>query len=96
MQSTREVTIGQIVKSKAGRDKDRIFIVVDIIDDLYVLIADGDLRKIEKPKKKKIKHLSKYNLVSKEVQERYNEKKRITNLILRREIEKFGLSYPQE
>lgn len=96
MLSTREVTIGQYVKSKAGRDKDRIFIITDIVDDLFVLVADGDLRKIEKPKKKKIKHLSKYNLVSDEVEQRSTEGKKITNLVLRREIEKLGNSSSQE
>lgn len=96
MQSTREVTIGQYVKSKSGRDKDRTFIIIDIIDELYVLVADGDLRKLEKPKKKKIKHLSKYNIISDEVQKRYNEEKKITNLVLRREIEKLGQSKSQK
>ncbi len=91
MQSTREVVVGQFVKSKAGRDKDRTFIIVDIIDDFYVLVADGDLRRIEKPKKKKIKHLAKYNLVSEEIQKRKTEEKKITNLVLRRELERMGL-----
>jgi len=91
LQSTREVVVGQFVKSKAGRDKDRTFIIIDIIDDHYVLVADGDLRRIEKPKKKKIKHLSKYNLVSEEIQKRITEEKKITNLVLRRELEKMGL-----
>lgn len=94
LQSIREVTLGQFVKSKAGRDKNRVFIVVDIIDDLYVLIADGDLRKIEKPKKKKIKHLSKYNLISDEIKQRCEEKKKISNLMLRREIDKLGPNIP--
>jgi ribosomal protein L14E/L6E/L27E len=96
LQSSGEVTIGQFVKSKAGRDKDRVFIVVDIVDDLYVLVADGDLRKLERPKKKKRKHLSKYNLISKEVKKRNLEGKKITNLVLRREIEKLGYSGSQE
>lgn len=95
MQSTREVTIGQLVKSKAGRDKDRVFVVIDIIDELYVIIADGDLRKAEKAKKKKIKHLSKYNIISEEIQKRYNSHKKISNLMLRREIEKLGLHKTQ-
>jgi len=94
--NTREVTIGQFVKSKAGRDKDKIFIIIDIVDDLYVLIADGDLRKVEKPKKKKIKHLSKFNLVSDEIVKRKIEGKKITNLVLRKEIEKLGQSNSQE
>lgn len=95
MQSTREVTIGQLVKSKAGRDKDRVFVVIDIIDELYVIIADGDLRKAEKAKKKKIKHLSKYNIISEEIQKRHNSHKKISNLMLRREIEKLGLHKTQ-
>ena len=37
------VSLGQIVYSIAGRDRGRYFIVVDIIDDNYVLISDGDL-----------------------------------------------------
>ncbi|GFR35247.1 KOW domain-containing RNA-binding protein [Thermobrachium celere] len=52
------VALGQIVHSRAGRDKGRYFIVVGLIDENYVLIADGDLRKIESPKKKKNKTFS--------------------------------------
>lgn len=57
------LSIGQIVKSKAGRDKEECFIVYDIVDEEYVLIVDGDIRKISKPKKKKVKHLQKYKIV---------------------------------
>ncbi len=49
--------IGRFVWSKAGRDKSRLFIVVDRCDDDHVLIADGKLRLVENPKKKKLKHL---------------------------------------
>ena len=49
---------GAIVRSKAGRDKFRYFVVIEVIDESYCLIADGDLRKIETPKKKKISHLA--------------------------------------
>jgi len=52
-----DVVLGQVVYSKAGRDKDRIFIVYKIIDSNYVAIVDGKLRKIDKQKVKKIKHL---------------------------------------
>ena len=43
---------GQIVKSKSGRDKGDVFFVVGVIDDDYVLIADGDRRKSEKSQRK--------------------------------------------
>ena len=45
------ISIGQIVHSRAGRDKDKFFIVVSLVDEEYVLVADGDLRKINNPKK---------------------------------------------
>lgn len=51
------VEIGRIAVSTAGRDKDRYFVIVDIIDDKYVYIVDGDLRTKDRPKKKKLRHL---------------------------------------
>jgi large subunit ribosomal protein L14e len=49
--------IGQVVLAKAGRDKGKLFVIVGKIDEEYVLIANGTNRSIDKPKKKKIKHL---------------------------------------
>lgn len=51
------VVLGQVVYSKAGRDKGKIFIITGLLDDEYIFISDGDLRRIENPKKKKLKHL---------------------------------------
>jgi len=51
------ITTGAVVLSMAGRDAGRLFIVLDAPDEQYALIADGDLRKVEKPKRKKQKHL---------------------------------------
>ncbi len=50
--------LGSIVTSLCGRDKGRSFVVVEIIDADYVYIADGRLRRVESPKRKKIKHIS--------------------------------------
>ncbi len=49
--------IGKYVWSTSGRDKGNLFIVTAVVDDQYVMLADGKLRKLEKPKKKKLKHL---------------------------------------
>jgi ribosomal protein L14E/L6E/L27E len=49
--------IGKIVYSKAGRDKDQYFVIVGILNENFVYIANGDIRNIENPKKKKVKHL---------------------------------------
>jgi len=52
------ITVGRVVRSTAGRDKGRLFLVVGVFDGEHLLIADGDLRKLEKPKKKKLRHLT--------------------------------------
>ena len=46
----------RIVRSLAGRDKDRLFLVVGVTDKGELLLADGKTRKVETPKKKKEKH----------------------------------------
>ena len=51
-------SLGDKVCSTAGRDAKKCFFVVEILDEQYVLISDGKTHKVEKPKKKKIKHLS--------------------------------------
>lgn len=53
----KSVQIGSIVFSKAGRDAGRFFIVTEILDDTYIHLVDGKLRKLQKPKKKKLKHI---------------------------------------
>ncbi len=53
----RPITVGSIVYSRAGRDEGRYFMVTAILDHTYVSIVDGSVRKLAKPKKKKIKHL---------------------------------------
>jgi len=47
----------RVVESKAGRDKGRLFVIVGTRDDGMLLISDGDLRKLAKPKPKKRMHL---------------------------------------
>lgn len=51
------ITAGRVALSKAGRDKGRAFVILEQTEDGHALIADGDLRKIEKPKRKKLMHL---------------------------------------
>ena len=49
--------IGTVVRSKAGRDKGKAYCVYKIVDKDFVELINGDLRKIENPKRKRIKHL---------------------------------------
>ena len=48
---------GMIVRSRAGRDAGRWCVIVGL-EENFALIADGDLRSLEKPKRKKLMHLA--------------------------------------
>ena len=51
------LTPGRIARSLAGRDQGRLFVVIREVDEDFVLIADGELRGVARPKKKRRKHL---------------------------------------
>lgn len=61
-----EYRIGQMVRSKAGRDNGKAFIVT-AVDGNYVYVADGASRRLEAPKKKKLKHIQGSYNVSEEI-----------------------------
>ena len=63
-----DITVGTIVYSKAGHDKKNMFLVLKLENE-YAYIADGDMRRAEKPKKKKLIHLQKTNYVYENVSE---------------------------
>lgn len=47
---------GMLAKSLAGHDKDKVYVILSL-DDAYVYLVDGELRTLDKPKKKKQKHV---------------------------------------
>jgi large subunit ribosomal protein L14e len=80
------VTLGQIVVSRAGRDTGRRFVVTKIIDELFVQICDGDLRRIEKPKKKKVKHLEPTGETVEVLEKKLTSNARISNSDIRKAL----------
>lgn len=86
-----DITPGQIVYSKTGRDRGRYFIVVGMPWNGYVLISDGDMRTMEKPKKKKIKHLVIHDLIASDIREKLLNSGRITNSDIRNSLKLLGL-----
>ncbi|HEX6989439.1 MAG TPA: KOW domain-containing RNA-binding protein [Bacillota bacterium] len=54
---------GQLVTSRAGRDKGRPFFVLRVVDERYAEVADGDLRSVERPKRKNVRHLQPHTVV---------------------------------
>ena len=47
---------GMLARSKAGHDFEKVYVIVDA-DQTYVYLTDGDLRPLDRPKKKKKKHV---------------------------------------
>ncbi len=80
---------GNIVLSKAGRDKGNYFIVINVIDSQFVEIADGDLHKVDNPKKKKCKHLENTGKTSERICEKIDAGARVTNPELKRELAEY-------
>ena len=48
---------GQIVVSKKGHDEGRVYVILNSPQKDFVMIADGNYRKLKNPKRKRIKHL---------------------------------------
>jgi len=82
-----DCTLGQVVTSIAGRDADKRFIVIKVIDESYVFISDGDLRRIEKPKKKKVKHLRFTEEIIESIHDKLEMKLKITNSEIKKALE---------
>ena len=52
--------LGQVVFSKRGRDRDTAYVVVGTLEESgkqYALLADGNRRMADNPKKKKLMHI---------------------------------------
>lgn len=47
---------GMLARSKAGRDKNCIYVIISVNDE-YVYLADGKKRPVCRPKKKKGRHV---------------------------------------
>ena len=85
--------LGRLVVSSAGRDKGCICVIVGIGDEPgYVLVADGRLRKVENPKKKKLKHTKPIEGIGEE--DMYMSRDRLTNRFIREHVNQLCEKYP--
>jgi len=83
------MNIADIVISLNGRDAGKRFIVIGIEDE-YALIANGKGRRLEKPKRKKIKHIKYEGKASSGITQKLQTAEKITNSELRRELASEG------
>ena len=89
-----EVDKSSLIVSKAGRDKGQLFYVIDT-DEQYVYLADGKSRKLEKPKRKKRKHVEQVPRTESRIAEKIRNGEKVLNSELRKELASFGQKQSQ-
>jgi large subunit ribosomal protein L14e len=75
--------IGRIVEITQGRDRGHFAIVIGHTGDRFVFLADGRLRKVDKPKKKNVLHIRKTPFMAEEVATLVKSGGKVTNAHLR-------------
>ena len=84
-----ELAIADIVISIAGRDQGICAFVVGL-EDGYALLADGKGRRLERPKRKKFKHIAKVARIDSRVAEKLRAGDKVLNSELRRDLAAFS------
>ena len=80
-----EIAKSDIVRSDAGRDKGKLFVVL-AVEGEYLLLADGKGRKVESPKRKKRRHVLFVAADSTRLSEKIKSDEKITNSEIRRTL----------
>ena len=80
-----EIAKSNIVRSDAGRDKGKLFVVL-AVEGEYLLLADGKGRKVESPKRKKRRHVLFVAADENRLSDKIKSEEKITNSELRRTL----------
>ena len=80
-----EIAQSNIIRSDAGRDKGKLFVVL-AVEGEYLLLADGKSRRVEAPKRKKRRHVLFVAAEETRVSEKIKNNEKVTNSELRRTL----------
>ena len=83
-----EIAKSNIVRSDAGRDKGKLFVVL-AVEGEFLLLADGKTRKVENPKRKKRRHVLFVSAEKTRLSEKITNNVKFTNSELRRTLAAF-------
>ena len=84
-----DIARSDVVRSIAGRDQGKLFFVLETEGE-FLLLADGKLRKMEAPKRKKRRHAERVEVQHTRVAEKIKGGEKITNSELRRTLTQLG------
>ena len=76
-------------RNVSGRDKQNPFIIVKVESE-YVYLCDGDLRKLEKPKKKNIKHIQITHKIDYDIKNKLEDRAYILDADIRKALSAFA------
>ena len=82
---TSALNISDVVKTTAGRDQGELFYVIGS-DPVYLFLANGKDRTLEKPKRKKRKHIQKVLRSETRVATKIRNGDKVLNSELRRDL----------
>jgi len=77
--------IGCFGVSRAGHDRNEIYVIINS-DEEYVYLADGKSKTVDKPKKKKKKHIQIIVHIDQAIQTKLNQNKLFINEDIKRAI----------
>ena len=80
-----DIARSDIVRSIAGRDKGKIFFVLDAKDE-FLMLADGKTRSVETPKRKKHRHVHIVASQETRVSTKIKGEEKVTNSELRKAL----------
>ena len=89
MQDLKQSIVGSLAKSKAGHDKEEIFVIIK--EDMeYVYLVNGKNRTLDYPKKKKKKHIQLIMYRESSLMEKLEKNQKIINEDIKRTIKEYN------
>lgn len=80
-----EIKKGMLARSKAGHDKDQLYVVLSI-EENNVWLVNGTTKTVERPKKKKRRHLQPIGRIPENLKEKLQNETLWTNEEVKRAI----------
>lgn len=81
----REYEAGMFVTSRAGHDKDKLYVITKV-DSEYVYLVDGKYKTFHCPKKKSIKHIQLIHKTDETLAAKYKKNETIKDEEIKRAI----------
>ncbi|MBO8129571.1 MAG: RNA-binding protein [Peptococcaceae bacterium] len=85
---TGKLRVGQLVWSTKGRDSGRLYVIIGFLQD-RVLVADGKIRRVHRPKKKNARHLKVLPVVVENIRSKIEQGRKPSDADIQRALRSF-------